>query len=415
MTRPSRSLVTAFCAALAIPLSWLLARDGLQWALCLLALSVMLVSLCVYSRREVLKLAGLTLSVLSLGFFAIEAYYALSEYSPGSGVASGPSGTAVIPVELARSLGTSPELRPFYEHERSLPDFGSYPKPQAGRYFFGIMSEPTHQPVFTVIYSTLPSGWRVTPQNPGARKAALFFGCSYTFGWGLPDEETLPYKVGELLGEEYQTFNFGINGSGAHQFLAMLENGLIDDIAGRYEEISVFFLTFSSHPERGFARAITPPSSKGWPSGPWYELQGDGSLLRRGVFPATNFNDTWLYRQLNKSYLFQKMVRIYEKMGKPAERALYFALLEKADALLQERYKTLLTVISWPGVKFTEELKNRRIDVLDLSALFPDYRRDRLKYCVHPQDLHPNALATGIAARAVTERLREKRESMPGR
>jgi hypothetical protein len=179
-----------------------------------------------------------------------------------------------------------------------------------------------------------------------------------------------------------------------------VENGILDDIAERYDEIAVFFLTFSSHPERGYSGFVINRAS-----GPWYELQQDGSATRKGTFSYQGFTSTRLYAHLGKSHFFQKLLRGYEKMGNKPALDLHVAMLAQADKVLRQRYKTPLTVISWPGVKFNEPLREKGIDVLDLAPLFPDYGRDRMKYCVHPTDMHPNALATDIAARAVAENI----------
>src|SRR5262249_49780667 len=62
---------------------------------------------------------------------------------------------------------------------------------------------------------------RLTPAGSGC---VWFFGCSFTFGQGVEDNQTLPYWVGVLTGR--RAINFGTSAYGAQQMLAALEHGL---------------------------------------------------------------------------------------------------------------------------------------------------------------------------------------------
>jgi len=56
----------------------------------------------------------------------------------------------------------------------------------------------------------------------------LFFGDSFTFGEGVKDDETMPYRVSEKTKRRYQAYNFAFLGYGPHQMLAQLQEGLVD-------------------------------------------------------------------------------------------------------------------------------------------------------------------------------------------
>ena len=113
---------------------------------------------------------------------------------------------------------------------------------------------------YDVRYTVDEHSRRKVAQHPEARKAVLFFGCSFTFGEGLTDEDTLPYRVNEKIGGEFQAFNFGYSGYGPHQFLALLESSLPEgslpegaaldvEIRGKRTEAVIV---------RAFMRAVTP-------------------------------------------------------------------------------------------------------------------------------------------------------------
>ena len=74
-------------------------------------------------------------------------------------------------------------------------------------------------------YTIGKDGFRVTPResNNDYTKNINLFGGSYTFGWGLNDNETLPYFLQKNL-QNWNVKNFAINGYGVHQMLAQIEN-----------------------------------------------------------------------------------------------------------------------------------------------------------------------------------------------
>jgi|688.fasta_scaffold38766_12 hypothetical protein len=64
----------------------------------------------------------------------------------------------------------------------------------------------------SITYTFNDSGVRLY-DNTGGDKLLACFGCSCTLGVGLPDHETWPYILQELMGSEYTALNFGTAGS----------------------------------------------------------------------------------------------------------------------------------------------------------------------------------------------------------
>jgi hypothetical protein len=84
-------------------------------------------------------------------------------------------------------------------------------------------------------YTIGPNGLRVSspapnPHDPRA-ECVLFFGCSFTLGQGLADHESLPYRAHMESAQRYRTYNFGVNGYGAHQMLSALQHGIAREAA----------------------------------------------------------------------------------------------------------------------------------------------------------------------------------------
>src|SRR5580700_8970859 len=58
-------------------------------------------------------------------------------------------------------------------------------------------------------------------------RTIVFLGCSYAFGSGLEDNETLPYQLGVQSAGRYRTFNFSFEGYSPAQMLAQIEHGIV--------------------------------------------------------------------------------------------------------------------------------------------------------------------------------------------
>jgi len=83
--------------------------------------------------------------------------------------------------------------------------------------------------IYDVAYTIGSDRLRVSPPvHEPVVGSVVFFGCSYTFGEGLPDDATMPYRVGVISGGKYQIRNFGFHGYGAHQMLSALEAGVVE-------------------------------------------------------------------------------------------------------------------------------------------------------------------------------------------
>ena len=77
------------------------------------------------------------------------------------------------------------------------------------------------------LYSIAEDGFRVTPDSDKKYygKKINFFGGSFTFGWGLNDDETLPFFF-QKDNQNWKIKNYAISGYGIHQMLAQIENDI---------------------------------------------------------------------------------------------------------------------------------------------------------------------------------------------
>jgi len=261
------------------------------------------------------------------------------------------------------------------------------------------------QLIYGVVYRTDAYGRRITPQDVGADKAdrfIAFFGCSYTFGEGLAEDETLPYHVASLA-PDWRVYNYGCPGYGPQQMLARLET---EDLAEQIEEPSgILVYVFASFHVRRAIGSMRVASSWGR-AFPYYCLDGEGGLVRKGTFTSGRPRLATWYGRLGKSdtlWYWDFDVPLFLKDG-------HLALTSRIIAASRDRFQktfpnSRFCVLLYPG-KPNAELSGKRIipfleqaglEFLDFTALI-DMRQPAFTI---KEDGHP----TGAANRRVAERL----------
>ncbi|MEO5617960.1 MAG: hypothetical protein ABIS67_09325 [Candidatus Eisenbacteria bacterium] len=271
------------------------------------------------------------------------------------------------------------------------------------RYDDGVLS-------FHVSYSIDSLGWRVTPWHGESEEDAApiaFFGCSLTFGEGVPDSATLPAQVNLQSKGRFRARNFGFSGYGPHQMLAILEHRLEAPALPR-RPIMAIYQAIPGHVYRTLGRTT-------WDPGPRYRLQPDGTVRFAGRFhtPLASKALNVLYR----SFLLGRWMDIWNRRLGPRDYALYFGVVEAARREFQARYPgSDFAVIFWdtrtasPEALRMDELllagfARRGIRAVPVSRILPGYPREAQRYLLSRHDPHPNALAYRALAEYLIEQL----------
>jgi hypothetical protein len=257
---------------------------------------------------------------------------------------------------------------------------------------------------YDVVYSIDRHGLRAEPPlAPGAgARCVLFFGGSFTYGEGVEDDETLPWRTGVRAGGRLRVLNFGLHGYGPHQMLAALEEGVVERaLDGCTPRVAVY--------QGVWFHAFRSAGRETWdPRGPRYALDPQGAVVRRGRFdddPALRARRA-LRERLLRSFLFRTLGEP-RRRPTPAEEALYAAIVERAGRVIESRWPgSRFHVLYWdePWVPLEEALEARGLRVHRVSRILPDWHEHRERYAVHPSDQHPNVLAFDrLAAYVVAE------------
>ena len=265
--------------------------------------------------------------------------------------------------------------------------------------------------VYDVVYTINKDGLRATPPcvGSGCRDAVLFFGCSYTFGEGLNDDETLPFLVGEAT--RRKTYNFGLPGYGPHQMLSAIDHGLVEKLVDVKPKYAIC-QTAAFHIERAAGKLPWGQHA------PKYALAPDGSVKYAG-----HFDDSLMVRIRNhllqssaiyKNFFEWRFIKAQICKDKyDVER--YMAIVIAAKDKLQQKYPGLEFDIiywnDWSGGyvteldrKITERFKNEGIKVHLVSEILPDFNKHCSYYTI-PSDGHPNSLANKYLANYIVQNI----------
>jgi hypothetical protein len=267
--------------------------------------------------------------------------------------------------------------------------------------------------LYDATYTIGPNGLRVSsPPAAGdssSQECILFFGDSFMFGQGLEDHQTLPFRVHEKSMQRYRTYNFGVNGYGAHQMLSALQHGLVHDVVQckRSQVSHVFYEGITEHIRRSAGRVW-------WQKrGPKYILDQDGEVRFDGrVEDDDNFEEDRsligrLGTQIAKSMTYEAIVQgRYVRKYSRDTIDLYLGIIDEARSVARTEFPSAeFHVLLWDednldNRTIREGLRDRGITVHLMSDILPKYEPDdlNLSYRIHERDPHPNALANELIA-----------------
>jgi hypothetical protein len=270
-----------------------------------------------------------------------------------------------------------------------------------------------------------PTGSQTNPQTP----CILFFGDSFTFGEGVRDEESLPYRVTIKSHQAYRAYNFGFLGYGPHQMLAQLQHELVKDAIDCTPRYAIYE-ALPSHVSRA-------AGLEAWDqAGPKYKLGKD-----RTIIPGGHFNDEvqpgvlaalrrWhphlpysIRHALEKSALYRALLYMRRDTN-DADVDLFRGIVELSRQRLEATYPGIeFHVLLWDfshqtdpmEIKIIEALKAAGIHLHLVSTIIPDYSRHRERYILHPADGHPNPLTHDLLAEYILTTIARFEDSNPAR
>jgi hypothetical protein len=246
-----------------------------------------------------------------------------------------------------------------------------------------------------------PERARSTGDASGAPPNLVVIGCSFTFGWGVSDNETFAARL-QQRHPEWHVMNLGVPGYGTYQSLLRLEQLLASGV----KPARVLYGYMQGHETRNVAhpfwlQQLEKFSTQGMVAVPYVTLDNHDQLVRHAPirYPGWPLGGTlatvpllelpWaLYRARDRIDQFSEVTdHLVVEMAKLCKaHGIDFALvLLEADA---------------PSIKdhYARLLGSRDIKLIDCAIV-------RTPDMVVPHDGHPNARANGIYAACLEKAL----------
>jgi hypothetical protein len=207
-----------------------------------------------------------------------------------------------------------------------------------------------------------------------------FFGCSFMFGHGVEDNQTLPYYFVHDARGAFEGFNFAGEGWGPHQMLREIEIGFVRRIAG-IPDLAIYE-AIPDHLRRVAGRAP-------WEDGPRYELCPGDDVCYMGPFHSAEYQ---IYRRwLEKSWTVKFLDNHFARLSRPSDISLFLAVLKKTRSLLEES-GTRFVIVLWDENELAKSLlmalKANQFDVIAVSSAVA--QSDQSKYPLTQLDRHPS-------------------------
>lgn len=241
------------------------------------------------------------------------------------------------------------------------------------------------------------NGLRISPPcESDSACGILFFGDSFTFGEGVNDNETMPWRVGEALGNSYCIYNFALHGYGPHHMLALVEGGRVFPVVTHEVKDVIYEVLYPDHVFRlaGYFD---------WDVyGPWYELDDQGNPVRLGSFDTPGRLNAWT-RWILRSQLGSKAM-YYFRYDRTKDKERFVAVLLHTWELLQVQYPDArFHLLLWDWTEgqddvYFDRLRDAGILIHDVETFIPNGDKSNPDLKISPFDKHPNAACQQLFA-----------------
>jgi hypothetical protein len=285
---------------------------------------------------------------------------------------------------------------------------------------FGIfVIEATDPKTGGIIYSadyTIDSNLLRLTQSCEKGPAVVFFGCSFAFGLGLNDADTLPQAFADSVDRKVRIVNLGYPAYGPHQFLSELQGGIFDSVIGPRPKLFVFE-TAAWHADRSACK-------------PWWTWHAPRYIIENGQLTSKGTCHEALglgfQKWLRSSAAYRWLIEPVEPdLGRVShdDIELYLQITRAAINLAKAKYGVPVVVlyIGWEeensflqGAGITTEAVLERLR--DMGAIVIDASLTKEaaagKVISIPGEGHPTALANRIRASILKNYLEQNMPSV---
>lgn len=258
--------------------------------------------------------------------------------------------------------------------------------------------------VWDVEYTTDEFGRRstVSPASASSDDVAVFFGCSFLFGEGSEDHQTIPSHFCTFA-KHLNAVNYGVPGWGTQHMLALLQSGKLPARVPGPVSVGIYLYLPEVHEARVVGDMdIVNSFGQGFPC---FEIGLSGQILRKGNFTNARPLTTLFYNLLGKSHV---RARLGLNFPRRTDDHYYLtaAVVHESAAIFRDLFpESKFLVVVYPGAeeetRTVQLCRERGIEVLNLRGLFDP--RDVAWH--HFGDGHPTPAANALVAEAVAQYL----------
>ncbi|MBI2423257.1 MAG: hypothetical protein HYV27_10540 [Candidatus Hydrogenedentes bacterium] len=263
--------------------------------------------------------------------------------------------------------------------------------------------------IYDVHYTFDEAGRRRTPFDAArAQEAWLFFGCSFTYGEGVEDDETLPACIARA-NPEWAVYNYALGGYGPGQMLARLEEmNWKKDVPQPLAGAVYVYTPFQVRRASG-SMSIVSNWGRHFPC---YELQEDNTVRRIGSFESAWPWRASVYGFLSKEEAVRRFHLDWPLVSTARDFQLTAGIIHQAARRLQEDAPGVpFYVVLYPHNPVAEtssaallpHLDQNLVKVIDCSGLWPGDPTDDGYY--YRGEHHPTPKAHEELAAAILSKI----------
>lgn len=263
--------------------------------------------------------------------------------------------------------------------------------------------------IYDVQYSFDEFGRRIFPGHSPEGKSSfvILSGCSFTYGNGIDDDQTLSYFMNSQAQSRF-VYNYGIGSSGTHMTLALTESDRFKKEIPQ-DNGTLVYVFIDGHIQRtnGFMNEL------GWlKESPCYEEQADGSFRRNGSFATCSPTRTWLLESLAELFKKLSIQRNFPSIRESHVQKTCQLIAQTNEAFKNQYSKGSFFVFLHPlssENNYTKRIKaclnKKNISILEIDMSGRDSRDFTLR-----GDGHPNEKLNKMAAGPVLDYTRRLEE-----
>jgi len=244
------------------------------------------------------------------------------------------------------------------------------------------------KPVIDVVMHVDSFSRRITPSvdslNPKRDRYALFFGCSFTYGDAVADNETIPYYF-QKDNTAFQAYNYGFFGYSPRHMLARLQHQNVTTQVAQKQGFAVY-----TYIEDHVNRAIPSAGWIGMYDG-YFPNVDESSMQTNGVYRFVHPLKYRLGMMVFKSKVRQHFAMDFPFAYRPKDYELTANLIKKSQEEYKKQFKNDdFYVVLYPDALKKDSpmlglLKERGIKVIDFRNLFPyPSKKYQLQHDGHP-------------------------------